>query len=373
MCYHRLIFVVPKSLILPINFWVGVVFYMIETGGAKVPAFLRHWDEETKAGLSVGAKVEVNHYGRGKFYPGKISLDRGDGTYDILYDDGESESQVAKEMIKSFPFPVNPALVDKFPVLEKVLAYLFAIVGLPLLLVLNIVNEVIIIPLMTQGTNFKVRIKYDETSKSYVIYNKEVKSKIPIIQTQCAVVEAASSTMESDEPGLELSESRGLLNGSVQSSSYHSIQSSAEATASIYEQEEEEVEKAKKAMKENAKKEWIYDGDHDFIGYGDIKEKEVTYFEKGDVIAMFDGLPGMDGGDLFESLLEDEKGTKEIKRCISETDDKIQNLNEKLESMHKETDEKLESMQKETDENLVGLNDKMDKIMQLLESKLPIF
>jgi hypothetical protein len=38
--------------------------------------------------------VEANYRGRGKFYPGKIKMDRRDGTYDIDYDDGESETRV---------------------------------------------------------------------------------------------------------------------------------------------------------------------------------------------------------------------------------------------------------------------------------------
>ena len=39
--------------------------------------------------------------GRSKFYPGKISRDRRDGTYDISYDDGEHETRVKEEFIKS--------------------------------------------------------------------------------------------------------------------------------------------------------------------------------------------------------------------------------------------------------------------------------
>ncbi len=35
-----------------------------------------------------GDKIEADYRGRGKFYPGKISRDRGDDTYDIAYDDG---------------------------------------------------------------------------------------------------------------------------------------------------------------------------------------------------------------------------------------------------------------------------------------------
>ena len=39
--------------------------------------------------------------GRSKFYPGKISRDRRDGTYDISYEDGEHETRVKAEFIKA--------------------------------------------------------------------------------------------------------------------------------------------------------------------------------------------------------------------------------------------------------------------------------
>src|SRR3569623_375320 len=59
-----------------------------------------------RASLSVsdsfreGDKVEGNYRGRGKWYPGKITRDRGDKTYDISYDDGESEIRVSEENIR---------------------------------------------------------------------------------------------------------------------------------------------------------------------------------------------------------------------------------------------------------------------------------
>ena len=46
-------------------------------------------------------KVEANYKGKGKYYPGKISRCRLNGTYDINYDDGERESGVEAEMIRS--------------------------------------------------------------------------------------------------------------------------------------------------------------------------------------------------------------------------------------------------------------------------------
>ena len=50
--------------------------------------------------LREGAKVEARYRGRSKFYPGRIARDRGDGTFDIDYDDGEKETRVLEEYIK---------------------------------------------------------------------------------------------------------------------------------------------------------------------------------------------------------------------------------------------------------------------------------
>merc|ERR1719352_1286757 len=48
-----------------------------------------------------GDKVEARYRGREKYYPGKISRDRGDGTYDIAYDDGERETRVEGRLIRA--------------------------------------------------------------------------------------------------------------------------------------------------------------------------------------------------------------------------------------------------------------------------------
>jgi hypothetical protein len=50
--------------------------------------------------LREGAKVEARYRGKTRYYPGRISRDRGDGTYDIDYDDGEKEQRVMAELIK---------------------------------------------------------------------------------------------------------------------------------------------------------------------------------------------------------------------------------------------------------------------------------
>ena len=51
--------------------------------------------------LEEGDKVEADYRGRGKFYKGKISRDRGDDTYDIAYDDGERETRVEGRLIRA--------------------------------------------------------------------------------------------------------------------------------------------------------------------------------------------------------------------------------------------------------------------------------
>ena len=50
--------------------------------------------------LREGDKVEAKYRGREKYYPGKIDRERSDGTYDIAYDDGERESRVEARLIR---------------------------------------------------------------------------------------------------------------------------------------------------------------------------------------------------------------------------------------------------------------------------------
>ena len=44
--------------------------------------------------------MEARYRGKARYYPGRIALDRQDGTYDIDYDDGEKERMVDKELVK---------------------------------------------------------------------------------------------------------------------------------------------------------------------------------------------------------------------------------------------------------------------------------
>ena len=48
-------------------------------------------------------KVEANYRGKGNYYSGKIKVKRDDGTFDILYDDGELEERVIEDFIREHP------------------------------------------------------------------------------------------------------------------------------------------------------------------------------------------------------------------------------------------------------------------------------
>ena len=61
---------------------------------------IRSKDGGGSSKLEEGDKVEARYRGREKYYPGKVTRDRGDGTYDIAYDDGERETRVAKRLIR---------------------------------------------------------------------------------------------------------------------------------------------------------------------------------------------------------------------------------------------------------------------------------
>ena len=58
-------------------------------------------EKNSSRGFQEGDKVEAYYKGRSKLYPGRITRVRGDGTYDIDYDDGEKESRVREDLIRS--------------------------------------------------------------------------------------------------------------------------------------------------------------------------------------------------------------------------------------------------------------------------------
>ena len=51
--------------------------------------------------LEEGMKVSARYRGKSRYYPGIISRDNRDGTYDINYDDGDREMGVRAELIKA--------------------------------------------------------------------------------------------------------------------------------------------------------------------------------------------------------------------------------------------------------------------------------
>ncbi|RYG66560.1 hypothetical protein EON64_09510 [archaeon] len=55
--------------------------------------------------LLVGTKVEANYRSQGRYYPGKVTRDREDGSYDVAYEDGESELRVNGERIRLLASP----------------------------------------------------------------------------------------------------------------------------------------------------------------------------------------------------------------------------------------------------------------------------
>ena len=68
-----------------------------------------------KKGFAVGEKVEAQYKGRSKYYPGRIVRVRGDGTYDIDYDDGEMEVRVSSDYIRALGLKKDDSDTDAGP------------------------------------------------------------------------------------------------------------------------------------------------------------------------------------------------------------------------------------------------------------------
>jgi hypothetical protein len=69
--------------------------------GQKVEARSRKMITEVAEELGEGSKVEVRYRGGSNYYKGKITRKRRNGTFDILYDDGEEELGVEASLIRS--------------------------------------------------------------------------------------------------------------------------------------------------------------------------------------------------------------------------------------------------------------------------------
>merc|ERR1711871_819012 len=58
-------------------------------------------DDKDDVSISKGDRVEAKLKGWTKYYKGKITKENRDGTYDILFDDGERKSKVDSKLIRS--------------------------------------------------------------------------------------------------------------------------------------------------------------------------------------------------------------------------------------------------------------------------------
>ena len=58
-------------------------------------------NDDAEPELIEGTIVEADFKGKGRYYPGKISRVRLNGTFDINYDDGEKELGVPRAAIKA--------------------------------------------------------------------------------------------------------------------------------------------------------------------------------------------------------------------------------------------------------------------------------
>jgi hypothetical protein len=84
-------------------------------------------DDSTSQKWKEGVKVEARFKGRSRYYPGVISRCRLNGTYDIEYDDGEKETGIKKDLIRTKSGGVkknthDPDNEDEFSVGAKVSA-----------------------------------------------------------------------------------------------------------------------------------------------------------------------------------------------------------------------------------------------------------
>ena len=84
-------------------------------GGSSSPTKRTNKDSDAEVGsgaadgLVAGAKVEAKFGGRGKFYPGTIEATNPDGTFAILFDDGDKEPKALREHVKLVGAPSTPA------------------------------------------------------------------------------------------------------------------------------------------------------------------------------------------------------------------------------------------------------------------------
>lgn len=63
--------------------------------------WIRKLEPRKKIKFVVGTLVEAQYGGQAAWYSGKIVVDRGDDTYDVRYDDGDSETHVRADLIRT--------------------------------------------------------------------------------------------------------------------------------------------------------------------------------------------------------------------------------------------------------------------------------
>ena len=58
-------------------------------------------EEATSGGFEAGMQVLARYKGKKKWYPGTVMKRNDDGTYEIMYDDGDKESGVSADFVKA--------------------------------------------------------------------------------------------------------------------------------------------------------------------------------------------------------------------------------------------------------------------------------
>ena len=70
------------------------------TGGAQQHTEMTRRTQQRHTALAVGTRVEAQWNGCRAWYKGKVAKANSDGTYAILYDDGDLERSVKREQIR---------------------------------------------------------------------------------------------------------------------------------------------------------------------------------------------------------------------------------------------------------------------------------
>ncbi|CAM9911399.1 unnamed protein product, partial [Choristocarpus tenellus] len=68
-------------------------------------------DQERAGKIRVGDEVEANYRGKGRYYKGRVTQNNLDGTFNIIYDDGDKESGVPQKMVCTLEGGTRKALM----------------------------------------------------------------------------------------------------------------------------------------------------------------------------------------------------------------------------------------------------------------------